>query len=68
MGYIRSNQDWCESQGDYRSPAQRAADMRRDVREDKHMPDSVRERLLQEAEANEREAEEERQRCAGNGL
>lgn len=57
MGYIRSNEDWYAANGDHRSPAQRAKDIGEQLRGDKHMPDSVRERLESEKRMNERDAE-----------
>ena len=49
------NQEWYEKQGDRRSPEQRSDDLRRQA-EDEHIPDSVRDKLLSEAEQNERES------------
>lgn len=51
--YIRSNQDWYEANGDRRAPGQRTADIRKELHDDDHMPDSVRWELEAEARQNE---------------
>ena len=56
MAYIRSNQDYYEYFGDFRTYEQRAKELR-EAANDEHMPDSVRDECLNEAEQNERDNE-----------
>lgn len=58
MAYIRSNQDWYMANGDFRSSAERARDIEREIVRDDRMPDSIRERLAVEAAQNRLDADD----------